>query len=149
MKQSVIKSLCSVLICICMLSVTLFPTHAVTESQSTPYGTMTATQISGWYISNHGADLRMHCRTSIDSTLTMRSITTTIEPHFRDTGEAIFERPFTYVCNNTNDTEMQEYEYSITEPNRGVTVYSSHQVLYTKAYVIYLRSIVDDYVPLD
>lgn len=144
MKKNIIKSVCSVLISTCMLSTVLFPTYAVTDNRSTPYGTMTAYQISGWYTSNHGTDLRIHTRTSIDSSLTMRKITTDVTPCYRDTGEAINKNPSTSTSYNTNDSGLLEWEWSISEPNRGATVYSSHQVLYTEAYVIYLRTIVDN-----
>lgn len=118
---------------------------AKTQTKDTPYGKMTAIAMAGWYDEGHGPQLRARASTSIDSSMTMRKITTVCEAQYRDTGEQIWYHNF--VDENVNETLLYDYQTYVPDPERGATVYTSHQVLYTEAYVIYMVNVVDDWDP--
>lgn len=117
---------------------------AVSSTKNTPYGTMRA-EMSAGYDNLHGVDVVTWLETSIDSSVTMRKITYGIEVEYRDTGETIKTASFSYP--NTNDTGLVQWEYALDQSklDREIAVYSSHQVLYTDAYVIYLVDTLPSY----
>lgn len=108
----------------------------VTKTENTPYGEMTASSAADWNWEGHGILLRAMAGTRIDSSVTMRKITTTTEAQYSDTGEQIWQH--TFEEENVNETPAYNIQVNIAEPGRGCTVYTAHQVLYTDAYVIYL-----------
>lgn len=129
-----------------MLLFTLIPNAGAyqADTKSTPYGTMRAS-VSGGYDDQHGVDIVAYLETSIDSSVTMRKITHGIEAQYRDTGELIARNTYTYT--NTNDTGQKWWDHSLdqTQLDRDIAIYTSHQVLYTNSYVIYLVELVPAY----
>lgn len=117
---------------------------ADSDSKSTPYGTMNA-YLSIGYDDQHGVDVTAFLQTDIDSSVTMKKITHKIEAQYQDTGATI--RSNTYTFNNTNDTGLTFWDVSLDQSklDSGITVYSTHQVLYTNAYVIYLVDTLPSY----
>ena len=128
------------LLTVLMLSVGSLVTvsSASFQTKETPYGTMKAISIADWDDHGHGPEMRSMQYTCIDSSVTMRKITTSVEAQYADTGEVITSG--SHVVENANETPDYDWDFWFDDPTRGCVVYSAHQVLYTNAYVIYLKA---------
>lgn len=109
-------------------------------TKSTPYGTITG-EVKYTFDSGHGygAELYLWGTTSINSSLTMRKTSVSIDTVLTSTGEAIDHGAATQTNQNQNSASIV-IDNPIGTGNR-VTAYTAHQVIYTDAYVLYLVSI--------
>lgn len=120
------------------LSMSILGVSANSQTKETPYGTMRAFANVDWDNNGHGPEFHSSQSTSIDSSVTMRKISTSVEVQYADTGETIISHVFEEE--NTNETPTYHWDFSFDDPFRGAVLYSAHQVLYTNAYIIYLET---------
>lgn len=108
-------------------------------TESTPYGTITG-EVKYVFDAGHGygAELYLWATTSINSSLTMRKTSVSMDTVLSSTGEAINNGSGTVTKENQNSASIV-IDNPVGTGNR-VTAYTAHQVIYTDAYVLYLES---------
>lgn len=117
------------------------PENVVVGTKSTEYGTITATRtfcLAQECPTYPWISVELCFKTSINSSVPMRKITTSYEAKYVDTGLTEETQQWSDSQSATNTKEHVMPFTIFAETGRPFRLYTSHQVLYTKAYVLYV-----------
>ena len=117
-------------------------------TKSTEYGTITAKQLYSYTQECSmppWVSYEFTLQTSINSSVLMRRVTTGYEAVYQDTGLPLTNAAGTTEGSSgqhsTTNSNSDTYSFAVFgESGRSIALYTSHQVSYTKSYVLYTVS---------